>query len=92
MEGLRGAIREALTNTLGPRPERQKRPPPDPADQRFIDFMGPLTRIAERDDMDPEYLASQVEPKLMRGDLETCEIIIELVTEFVAAVNRRFSQ
>jgi hypothetical protein len=94
MEGLRAAIREALTNALGPPPKKKKRlppPPPPKEDDRFIDFIGAITEIAEGDDMDPEFLASQVEPQLASKDMRNCEIVSKLISDFMEALHRRFS-
>ncbi len=82
MGGLRGAIREALTETLGP-------PPPDPLGDMFTDLSSAIRQIATCPEPDMEKLAAQEQPMLLQAQLDRCTVACRRLQQFRRALQRR---
>jgi hypothetical protein len=90
MKGLRAGIREALTDVLGPKPERQKRAKPEasPDEQLFTDFVGAIRRIAECTDS-METLAQCAQPRLLGWHIEHCIQARAHIGQLMSAMRER---
>jgi hypothetical protein len=92
MAGLKTAIKTALVQTLGEPPPKPKRAAEPEPDHRFIEFMGPIRNMSERTDFDIEFLASEEWEEFAASDIEACEKVANLISQFIKAVRRRYPQ
>lgn len=90
MEGLRGAIKDAVVATLGPPPPRPKRPPVEPVNHDFIDFYSAVRPLAEEAArFNAEELANQAEPALISYYLDLARRARDVIGAFVTEIERR---
>ena len=93
MEGLRGAIREALVETLGEPPTRGKlvsfRSKPDPVALAETDMGTAIHTIAELSEPDMEKVASKVHAALLGWHLDRARYALARLTSFVSALSGR---
>jgi hypothetical protein len=84
MEGLRGAIHEALVQTLGEPPAKPARfrPPPSQLDDACVLFFSAIRTITESA-FTMEEMASCVQPILRAGQVKRCRTAVERIKVFI---------
>jgi hypothetical protein len=90
LSSLRGAIHQALVETLGEPPPRRKRAKKHVMshyEAAFIDFAGALRQIVERGDDAPS-LAPYAQPRLIDYHLAQCQSAVGIIAAFEAALQQ----
>ena len=90
MEGLRGAVKDAVTATVGPRqaPAPRKAAQPPEADTSFLSFYSALRPLGERP-YDAEALAAAADLEMTVHFCEVAKGAATLVHDFLQALMRR---
>jgi hypothetical protein len=95
MQGLRGAIREALREAFPDAQGAMRKPRLAPEDRpstdhRYIDFTGALSAIMRIDDFDAEHIAKRAQDFPTLFDHHRAEAVsaIDRIKQYVAALDR----
>jgi hypothetical protein len=88
MDGLRGAIREAMTEAFGPPPPktRHQREKREPESDAFVDFAGSVRRISETV---VAGLADYAEQPLVGWHLGHCRLALIKIQQFANELEAR---